>query len=365
LIAAQFPKSQDLSPAIKPMSYIIHIWETPVPSTVEEAEALHQQLASQKAPQNPKFITLASKLTACFPGDTAMNDDDDDAVWTDGAIDGLTGQPVYGIGVRTDALERVLPVLLRLARDSQLVVYDMQAARLYRPDGRIMGLTGEARVVASEEKGAHEELQGRAHVLTLLKQALEPVMAPHGFKPNKIGFGKKFRELEQRIEFDIGDYVTKEVRMYIAFELNLSGPLKEIAENFTSGACELALPVLLEGEDLPHFTAHHVGVEFQARFVGELRNLGHKLARVFSNVIFPKLTDFESIAGLNRGFGDYDAGSDPALTSLLYGDILVAYLCGYPGLLGLIDLRITQTQDEHRVRKLNGLKEALASLAGT
>lgn len=194
------------------MSYIIHIWEIPVPSTVEEAEALHQQLASQKGPQNPKFITLARKLTACFPGVTAMDDNDVDAVWTDGALDGLTDHPVYGIGVRTDALERVLPVLIRLARELQLVVYDMQAARLYRPDGQIMGLAGKARVVASEENGTREDLQGRAHVLTLLKQALEPVMASHGFKPSKVGFGKKLKEVEQHVVFDIGDYVDKEIR---------------------------------------------------------------------------------------------------------------------------------------------------------
>lgn len=345
------------------MSYIIHIWEIPVPSTVDEAEALHQQLASQKGPQNPKFITLANKLTACFPCVTAMDDDEDDAVWTDGALDGLTDQPVYGIGVRTDALERVLPVLIRQARELQLVVYDMQAARLYRPDGQVIGMRGQVRVVASEESGAREDLQGKAQVLTLLKESLEPVMASHGFKPNKVGFGKKLKEVEQHVVFDIGDYVTKEVRVYVRIQQKLPDPLKQIAEDFTSGACELALPVLLEGKDLPLFTARHVGVEFQARFVDELRDLGHKLAQVFSDVILPKLTDFETLAGLNRGFGDYDAGSDPALTSLLYGDILVAYLCGYPGLPKLIDLRITQAQNEHRVRLLNGLKEALASLA--
>jgi len=344
------------------MSYIVHVWESPVPATVEEAEALHQQLAGQKGPQNPKFITLASKLTACFPGVTVMDDDEDDAVWTDGALDGLTDHPVYGIGVRTEALEGVLPVLIRLARELQLVVYDMQAARLYRPDGQVMGLAGAVRVVASEENGAREDLQGKAHVLTLLKQALEPVMASHGFKPNKVGFGKKLKEVEQHVVFDIGDYVTKEVRIYVRIQLKLPDPLKQIAEDFTSGACELALPVLLEGKGLPLFTARHVGVEFQARFVDELRNLGHKLVQVFSDVVVPKLADFETIAGLNRSFGDYDAGSDPALTSLLYGDILVAYLCGYPGLFDLIDRRITQAQNEHRVRKLNGLKEALASL---
>ena len=127
--------------------------------------------------------------------------------------------------------------------------------------------------------------------------------------------------------------------------MKLSGPLKQIAEDFTSGRCNLVLPVLLEGKDLPPFSADLESVEFQARFVDELRILGHKLMQVFSDVILPKLTDFETIAGLNRGFGDYDAGSDPALTSLLNGDILVAYLCGYPGLLGLIDLRITQAQN--------------------
>lgn len=346
------------------MSYIIHVWDTPVPSTVAEAEALHQQLARQKVPQNPKFITLASKLTACFPGVTVMDDDEDDAVWTDGPLDGLTDEPVYGIGVRTDALERVLPVLIRLARELQLVVYDMQAARLYRPDGQVIGMRGQVRVVASEESGAREELQGKAQVLTLLKQALEPLMASHGFKPNKVGFGKKLKEVEQHVVFDIGDYVTKEVRIYVRIQLKLPDPLKQIAEDFTSGACELALPVLLEGKGLPLSTAHHVGVEFQARFVDELRNLGHKLVQVFSDVVVPKLADFETIAGLNRSFDDYDAGSDPALTSLLYGDILVAYLCGYPGLFDLIDRRITQAQNEHRVRKLNGLKEALVSLAG-
>ena len=347
------------------MSYIIHVWDTPVPSTVAEAEALHQQLARQKGPQNPKFITLASKLTACFPGVTVMDDDEDDAVWTDGALDGLTDQPVYGIGVRADALERVLPVLIRLARELQLVVYDMQAARLYRPDGQVIGMRGQVRVVASEESGAREELQGKAQVLTLLKQALEPLMASHGFKPNKVGFGKKLKEVEQHVVFDIGDYVTKEIRVYVWVQLKLSGPLKQIAEEFTSERCNLVLPVLLENKDLPPFSADLDSVEFQVRFVDELRNLGHKLVQVFSDVVVPKLADFETIAGLNRSFGDYDAGSDPALTSLLYGDILVAYLCGYPGLFDLIDRRITQAQNEHRVRKLNGLKEALVSLAGS
>ncbi len=348
------------------MSYIIHIWETPVPSTVEEAEALHQQLASQEAPQNPKFIILASKLTACFPVAMSMDGDDgDDAVWTDGAIDGLTDQPVYGIGVRTDALVRVLPVLLRLARVLQLVVYDMQAARLYRPDGQIMGLAGEARVLASEEKGAREELQGRAHVLTLLKQALEPVMTPHGFKPNKVGFGKKLKEVEQHVVFDIGDYVAKEIRVYVWIQLKLSGPLKQIAEDFTSERCNLVLPLLLKDKDLPPFSADLDSVEFQVKFVDELRDLGNKLRQVFSDAIFSKLSNFETIAGLNRAFGDYDASADPALISVLYGDILVAYLCGYPWLPNLIDLRITQAQGEHRVRKLNGLKDALTCSAGT
>jgi hypothetical protein len=345
------------------MSYIVHVWEDSVPASIQEAERIHRQIAGQQTPQNPKFIALASKLTASFPSDSAL-EDDDDSVWTDGAINGLSDHAVYGIGIQTAALAVVLPVLVRLAKELQLVVYDMQAARLYRPDGQVFGQTDNVGGALLQEEGLREPLQRKGQVLALLKQALEPVMTIRGFKPNAVGFSKKLKEVEQLIVFDIGDYVTKEIRIYATIELKLSGPLKQIAEDYTSGSCSLVLPVLFEGKALPPFTVRHVGVQFLATFVDELLILGQKLSHVLSEAILPKLAGLETVAGLNQGFGDYGAASDRSLSSLIHGDVLVAYLCEHPALSELIDARIANEQREHVVRKLNAAKDALAALTG-
>jgi hypothetical protein len=109
----------------------------------------------------------------------------------------------------------------------------------------------------------------------------------------------------------------------------------------------------------------HVGVQFLATFVDELLILGQKLSHVLSEAILPKLAGLETVAGLNQGFGDYGAASDRSLSSLIHGDVLVAYLCEHPALSELIDARIAKEQREHVVRKLNAAKDALAALTGT
>jgi len=49
------------------MSYAIHIWDQPTPTSWAEAQAAFNRLADQRAALNPKFVELAQRMKAAFP----------------------------------------------------------------------------------------------------------------------------------------------------------------------------------------------------------------------------------------------------------------------------------------------------------
>lgn len=49
------------------MSYVIHIWDQPTPTSWREAQVLFERLWDQRAALNPKFIELAQRMKDAFP----------------------------------------------------------------------------------------------------------------------------------------------------------------------------------------------------------------------------------------------------------------------------------------------------------
>ena len=49
------------------MSYVVHVWESPCPASLDEASHIAFDLGEDVVGQNPGFLVLAGRLTARFP----------------------------------------------------------------------------------------------------------------------------------------------------------------------------------------------------------------------------------------------------------------------------------------------------------
>lgn len=115
------------------MSYVIHFWDSPVPSTLAEANALHEKLSSAQGPAPRAFQALAQQLrrasAAAFDGD-------------EGAFDGLEDEhfdsPVLSLGLPSRWLDQLRPIALREALALGLVMFDDQAATCLHPNGHLL-----------------------------------------------------------------------------------------------------------------------------------------------------------------------------------------------------------------------------------
>jgi hypothetical protein len=180
------------------MSYVVQIWEKPVPASVQEADRINAQLHREGGAQNPKFIELAQRLMARFPGPDAQTGDDvehgeDGDVWTDVTLDGQADGPVWGVGVLTEHLNTVLPFVFAEAGKLNLLVYDPQAGEVRLSDGRVLTQAGQPPQQFEEEStpstsdvapvaSMGETLRGPEHIVQLMRQVLDPVFSPLGFK---------------------------------------------------------------------------------------------------------------------------------------------------------------------------------------
>ena len=166
------------------MSYVLKIWESPLPASVIDADRICTALQLGGGAANPKYLELAARLTARYPDINDRDDDDDDdpGVWTDGPLAGNARSAVLGIGVQTHALGEVLPFLIESARALGLLVYDTQAAALHLADGRVLGLVGRS-AGTSPTPQPERIFVSRAQAREGLRAALRPVLTAQGFKP--------------------------------------------------------------------------------------------------------------------------------------------------------------------------------------
>ena len=149
------------------MSYVLHFWDKPVPTTVAEADQIHTRLSAERTAQNPQFIELAKRLTERYPCITTLEEDDDgleQGAWSDGPLDGETDGPVYSLGVQPSMLGQVVPFVAATAGALGLVVYDMQAAEVHLPDGKVLTLPGQLAVLKEGTVGVDLNGQQIGHI---------------------------------------------------------------------------------------------------------------------------------------------------------------------------------------------------------
>lgn len=350
------------------MSYIVHVWESPVPSSVQEAEQIHRQLAAQTTPQNPRFIELAHRLTQRFPCMSTMGDNEaEDAVWTDAPLDGCTPHPCFALGIRTDALSEVMPLLVAEARALGLVLYDMQDACVHLPDGQALGLVSYAASASLATSAAtsldDQPLESKKQLLDLLKDGLHACMGKHGFQPASFGFAKKSKESTQEVAFEISFYgeAGSRVRLFVHIEPKFKVPVKKAMDKHATGTCSLVLPILFKACKLPSFVpASKAGVEFTVTRPSEVIALTTELAECFNRTVFGMLLRCESIQQLGDEFEADRLRSERTLVSYTQADLLIAFLTNRSAYEVLIDKAINDETSEYRRKNIVALKTALS-----
>jgi len=129
------------------MSYVIHIWEEPIPTSLEHAGELIAELirAPKTAEPNPKYVEAAERLTAKYPFEQDLGVDPEGEVWSDGPLMPRRGDRIWGVGLLSQSASEVQPFVVTVANQLGLVVYDMQIGRAYLPDGTVLSPPARAR----------------------------------------------------------------------------------------------------------------------------------------------------------------------------------------------------------------------------
>jgi hypothetical protein len=127
------------------MSYVIHIWQTPIPTSVLQADKICDRLQDKEGRQNPRFIELAKRLSQRYPCRSQMTGDEDDeeGVWLDEPLDGISPNPVLALGIRSDYVMEVMPFVAETANALGLTVYDTQLGECYLPSGQVLTMPGQ------------------------------------------------------------------------------------------------------------------------------------------------------------------------------------------------------------------------------
>lgn len=122
------------------MSYVLQIWDQPLPTTVCQAtEFVHELVNAPGSPEvNPKFIEAARRLTAKYPFNEDSNVESENEVWSDGPLTPRRGKPLWGVGLLSDRAGEVQPFVVSVSNQLGLVVYNMQLGKVYLPGGAVL-----------------------------------------------------------------------------------------------------------------------------------------------------------------------------------------------------------------------------------
>ncbi len=177
------------------MSYVIQVWDHPVPATPDEAESILERLLEQPAGKpSRKLDELMKTLWAKYPRDLVT--DRSDPVWEDTfPKEGRAPMPVETLAVTTPYLDEVIPVIAAMSAALGLVAYDPQFGTVYLPGGGTLGAppprprpAGGA--IASEP--SPRRLLDKAAAMARFVEKAGPALEAHGFRWKKLPMGHVF-----------------------------------------------------------------------------------------------------------------------------------------------------------------------------
>lgn len=313
------------------MSYTLHLWERPVPADLDEALALHESLAGQHVPQVAAFLTLASRLAARYP--SIRTQPDDDGVWSDGPLDGRTDEPVYSIGIRSQALDEVAPFVVETARALGLTVLDEQAGVVYLPDGRALdhrGAVPERPPLPSPLPASTSRPTTLPAMRDWLMDTLGTMLEPHGFGRRSPGRAtpaalvRPAGETTQVVSFSITDYAPAfVVSVYVGIAPVLTPPWSEWAPLYLD-SCMVHLQRLAQAHALTVLGADG-GPAIVARIdsLAPLERWQAELPPLLNLALLPLLDRCRTLEAL-----DAEVNAEGSPFHVLQGNLMLAAVVG-------------------------------------
>ncbi|MDC8015316.1 hypothetical protein [Tahibacter soli] len=366
------------------MSYVLQIWELPQgsgwPTTVREASALVMGLHGPTPGQNPKFLEFARRLTARYPCITTPDEDlpeGAELVWTDGPLDGITDEAVYGIGIDTDTLVDVRPFVITTALSLGLNVEDDQAGEYFLANGGVLSVDIEIRrrdaaAAAAAGQPAAPALPSREELSERIVADIGPLLERHGLARapqddaiggiyvargyekstpagrhkislNAISDGKKTCRIT--LDWTCWHYATSALRKHIKFD----GVVPADAPDFGAGVVRLhrwiddrdgvLTPDGPDGKDRVYAVPHR----------DDIGRCTSHLARQIEKRLLPMIAQFETVEDFDR-LANPDPVTDSPFFDRYYDGgaihIAAAYLAGNPRLAALCDEFWNNTQQE-------------------
>jgi hypothetical protein len=290
------------------MTYILHIWEHPLPASVAEADQIHTQLSAQKTAQNPKFIELAKCLTARHPCITTLDDEDPDAVWSDGPLDGKTERAVYSIGIQTDFLNVVVPFVVSTANALGLTVYDMQVGEAHLTNNVVLTLPGRTAIVHAEQ--ASDEIVSTHQIEVLVDECIKEVLINAGFKfvKSKRHFTRKINGFTQEIYSHAYTYPAFNFVLAAGIEIEVG---LDLYKNAHQGTYNYEFVEKLKKYSVGCWFEHFPRIEsmleltwppesrFMVNTMTEVRKAATQACVYLSSVVVPVLNECTSIQAIN------------------------------------------------------------------
>lgn len=151
------------------MSYVIHIWDQPTPTSLAEAQAVFERLWDQRAALNPKFVELAQRMKAAFP---EYGDD-----WDFGSPKDLPNDAVLAVGIHDMTV--FYPRLVDAAVELGLSVYDDSTGECFVPGSSRLSPEGRERLawhIPAPVPAKLPDIEDRVRAL------VHPRLAAHGFR---------------------------------------------------------------------------------------------------------------------------------------------------------------------------------------
>lgn len=157
------------------MSYVLHLWREPIPTSLTQAEALLPDLRHQLVFEpDPRARTLVEGIAARLP-----RGHDPEDYWNE-LPDAEPASPLVTLSPCTAELDTVLPILLDVAREQGWVVHDGQVGESWLPDGRVLRRVGSFPAPTLAIDKAH--FDSPAARATWLRKRLAPLFEHHGFR---------------------------------------------------------------------------------------------------------------------------------------------------------------------------------------
>jgi hypothetical protein len=349
------------------MSYVVNVWESPVPTDLDSATDILSKYSDESTPQNPKYLQFAAALKALSDEHLAA-DPDNELPWVYGVPDGRCEYAVWNVQVETSAIALALRMLVKAARPLGLTIYDEQAAALWLPDGRVIGDPGIDEVPASPPSGAPIPLRSKTKVYGAIHDSLKGLLHPLGWTSDRkrAHFGRDDGAV--RFEFSLSGTERPprfELALFPSIIPRLSEPWQALMTEWSSGASVLFDDLLAEaGLELPGEPVNGFVRSVRIRDEAGLSKLTAALPAVVEKVLLPVFRSCDSLERLERRLNPMPG--EPRIFFASYLGPIMAAALGNPRADEVMRELIELRQAKWGPEKLLRLKSEIAQVrAGT